>query len=220
MNLVTDLYSTTMECKPVVEQAGFKTLITDNKCLERVQGEIQIPGKKPLQIWDVCGTLRIDNKEPKDGNLEVQGVIPVKIVYRRDDSSMPVNMAEGVIPFRYTIEGGELKEGCLMNLQGRVEQISASLAGDEKVLVKAVVGLELIAFWPSTEPMVVDYECVPRDSESMNSQPGMVGYVMQPGDTLWDVAKEYHTTVDQVLEVNKVCEEEIVSGDMLLVVPR
>ena len=107
-----------------------------------------------------------------------------------------------------------------MNLQGRVEQISASLAGDEKVLVKAVVGLELIAFWPSTEPMVVDYECVPRDSESMNSQPGMVGYVMQPGDTLWDVAKEYHTTVDQVLEVNKVCEEEIVSGDMLLVVPR
>ena len=49
-----------------------------------------------------------------------------------------------------------------MNLQGRIEQISASLAGDEKVLVKAVVGLELIAFWPSTEPMVVDYECVPR----------------------------------------------------------
>ena len=127
--------------------------VTDNKCLERVQGEIGIPGKKPLQIWDVCGTLRIDNKELKEGNLEVQGVIPVKIVYRRDDSSMPVNMAEGVIPFRYTIEGGELKEGCLMNLQGRIEQISASLAGDEKVLVKAVVGLELIAFWPSTEPI-------------------------------------------------------------------
>lgn len=220
MNLVTDLYSTAMECKPVVEHAGFKTLVTDNKCLERVQGEIGIPGKKPLQIWDVCGTLRIDNKELKEGNLEVQGVIPVKIVYRRDDSSMPVNMAEGVIPFRYTIEGGELKEGCLMNLQGRIEQISASLAGDEKVLVKAVVGLELIAFWPSTEPMVVDYECVPRDSESMNSQPGMVGYVMQPGDTLWDVAKEYHTTVDQVLEINKMNEEEVVSGDMLLVVPR
>ena len=107
-----------------------------------------------------------------------------------------------------------------MNLQGRIEQISASLAGDEKVLVKAVVGLELIAFWPSTEPMVVDYECVPRDCESMNSQPGMVGYVMQPGDTLWDVAKEYHTTVDHVLEINKMNEEEVVSGDMLLVVPR
>ena len=48
----------------------------------------------------------------------------------------------------------------------------------------------------------------------------MVGYVMQPGDTLWDVAKEYHTTVDQVLEINKMNEEEVVSGDMLLVVPR
>ncbi len=43
-------------------------------------------------------------------------------------------------------------------------------------------------------------------------------YVIQDGDTLWDVATEYDSSVDEILEINNLDEDDILSiGDEILV---
>lgn len=37
---------------------------------------------------------------------------------------------------------------------------------------------------------------------SMNQGPGAMQYTIQPGDTLWDLANEYQTTVEDILDAN------------------
>ena len=37
---------------------------------------------------------------------------------------------------------------------------------------------------------------------SMNQGPGPIQYTIQPGDTLWELANDYDTTIEDILEAN------------------
>ena len=45
----------------------------------------------------------------------------------------------------------------------------------------------------------------------------MVGYVVQTGETLWDVAKKFFTTEDSIREINELEGDDLHPGDLLLV---
>ena len=42
----------------------------------------------------------------------------------------------------------------------------------------------------------------PLDTEKLQKLPGIVGYIVQPGDSLWKIAKKFHTTVDNIMDTN------------------
>ena len=57
----------------------------------------------------------------------------------------------------------------------------------------------------------------PIDTEELESRPGIVGYFVQQGDTLWNLAKKYNTTVENIKEVNYMEKEGINKGDKILI---
>lgn len=57
----------------------------------------------------------------------------------------------------------------------------------------------------------------PLDYEELQKIPGIVGYIVKDGDTLWSIAKRYFTTVDDIRDQNEGIEE-VKPGDKLLIV--
>ena len=55
------------------------------------------------------------------------------------------------------------------------------------------------------------------DWDAFRSAPGMVGYVVQEKETLWDIAKKFFTTVEAIMEVNQKETEQVQTGDMILI---
>ena len=55
------------------------------------------------------------------------------------------------------------------------------------------------------------------DYEELQKIPGIVGYIVKDGDTLWSIAKRYFTTVDDIRDQNEGIEE-VKPGDKLLIV--
>ena len=58
----------------------------------------------------------------------------------------------------------------------------------------------------------------PLDMEKMAALPGMVIYVVKPGDNLWNIGKEYYVPVDRLLELNDLSGQEVEAGQKLLIV--
>ena len=44
--------------------------------------------------------------------------------------------------------------------------------------------------------------------------------MVKPGDTMWDIARRFYTTVEEIEELNELSEEEIESGQPLLLVKK
>ena len=48
----------------------------------------------------------------------------------------------------------------------------------------------------------------------------MTVYMVKPGDTLWDIAKRFYTTVDEICSLNELENENINAAQPLLLVKR
>ena len=69
------------------------------------------------------------------------------------------------------------------------------------------------------EEMMIPDDVVeePLDLDALQKQPGMIGYVVKKGDELWDIAKRYHTTRQDLIDTNQLSGEELSPGQKLLI---
>ncbi len=92
-----------------------------------------------------------------------------------------------------------------------------TMADGDEIEVKASVGLNvLIRQW---EEMIIDHvEEKPLDMKKIQDMPGVTVYMVKPGDTLWDIARSFYTTVEEICTMNSLQEAEISPGQSLLLV--
>jgi LysM repeat protein len=53
-------------------------------------------------------------------------------------------------------------------------------------------------------PLILDIEAKRKDPEALNNQPSMVIHILQRGEDLWQLAKEYDTTPDRIATLNHI----------------
>ena len=111
-----------------------------------------------------------------------------------------------------------IREDCVWQLNLGLEQLGAVMLGGGEAEVKAQLTVELLVFQPMQEEVVTSVQTQPFDLKRWEQQPGIVGYIVQPGDSLWKIAKKFHTTVDQVREMNEIDGEEAGAGARLLLI--
>ena len=63
-------------------------------------------------------------------------------------------------------------------------------------------------------PMIQRIE---ESEEELFSYPSLVIYYVKEGDSLWSIAKKYHTTVESLKELNELKEDLIYPGEPLLI---
>lgn len=218
MELLTDFYSTRKECTPVFETSYFENLILKNKSKSRVNGKIQLDSTNPpLQIWKVTGDVRVDEKRVVEDGVEVEGIIDINVLYQSADNTVPLAASAGVLPFEQHIQVPDILPDSDIRMTAGIEQISGSLLGENEADIKAVVVIDVLAFNNIEEPIIADFKIEELDCDARAREPGLIGYVVKKGDELWNIAKEFYTTIDTIMEINKLESDQIHEGDVLLV---
>ena len=94
------------------------------------------------------------------------------------------------------------------------------MLGGDAVELKAVISVDVLILQPVCEPVILEVREEPLDKEKLKNMPGIVGYVVQPGDTLWKLARTFHTSVEEIMETNHLTESRIDPGDRLILVKK
>ena len=81
-----------------------------------------------------------------------------------------------------------------------------------------MIQLNLMAFLPQKIQNIEEITEEPLDMEELQNRPGLVGYIAKAGDDLWTIAKENHTTIQDILETNGWMEKNLQPGDAVLIV--
>ncbi len=219
VELLSDVYSTGCELKAETGEACFDRLLTRNICKTKVSDQISL--KKAERILQIChssGNVKLDEAWPEEDGLHIEGVLEVGLLYLTDDDAEPVGSSVEMLPFRCVAEADGISRDSVWQLNLGVEQLTAVMLGGDSVEIKAVVSADLLVLQPIRESVVTEVSAGPLDLKKLQEMPGIVGYVVQPEDTLWKIAKKFHTTVDQVREMNGLSEGGIKKGDRLILV--
>ena len=85
---------------------------------------------------------------------------------------------------------------------------------------RTVINLNALVLRRWKEELITDIQEKELDPQKLEQMPGIVCYLVQSGDTLWDVAKRFYTTTDSICELNELEEEELKPQQALLIVKK
>lgn len=220
--IITDVYSAVKNLEPTVKKVSYEQLLVRNSSKCRASDRIKLRKEQArvLQICNSSGSIRVDSVQLVEGGLSVEGAVEVSLLYAALDDKEPLQMLSGVLPFSHKLEAQDITEGCTWQLECAVEQLGAVMMNSEEIEIKAVLSLDALIMQQLETELITDLVSKPYDREQIKKLPGIVGYVVRPGDTLWKIAKKFYSTVDSIKVINELKDDKIHPGDKLVLMKK
>lgn len=155
-----------------------------------------------------------------ENGLQAEGIVCMKILYIIGNDEMPFYSAETILPFRHIVEAQGITEESVCCLHADLEQLSTSMVDSSEIEIKGTVSLNLLVAGCHRELIIDRVEEQPLDMEKVRALPGITVYMTKPEDTLWEIAKKFYTTTEEICRMNELESEEISSGQPLLLVKK
>ena len=239
ISMLEDVYSLKQEIIPVCTGVTLHhiSVKNDSQCRLTEQMELAESQEKILQICSCEGTVHLESTELTEQGVRAEGILVTELLYITTDDQMPIGSAREIYPFEQLIEipqqtarternkleeleALERKNKLQTELDCRISQLSAVMLDQDHVEIKAVIGLDLLAFEQEQIDNITDTREDPLDMEQLQKRPGLVGYIAKDGDSLWSIAKENHTTVEDILRDNHRTDEDLRRGEKILIVKK
>lgn len=219
ISILRDVYCPGADVALQSGTAHLEHLVTRNASKYKMTDKLMLDGaEKILQICHADGSVKLDSVEIVENGLAVEGTLCVDVLYVAADDESPVRSIRGMLPFSYTIEAGGIGPEAVYRVHPGLEQLGATLMGNGELEIKAVIILDTLALEQLEIPTIQGAEVIPMDPEKLAAMPGIVGYVVQNGDTLWKIAKKFYASVDNIRELNEISGDEPEPGQRLLIV--
>ena len=92
------------------------------------------------------------------------------------------------------------------------------MKNSREVELQAVIGLQALVTTPSELEVIRDIRREDLKIEELNTQPSIVGLTLTPEDSLWKIAKKYHTTIERIKKTNRLENDNITQGMKILLI--
>lgn len=217
---IEDVYAPNRNLIPVFEEMTYNTLLVKNQARTKNTMKIDIaePNGHILQLCHGSSDLKIENIIIGDNSIKILGKIIAEIIYISSDDKNPVCCKRQEMPFEHKIDAEDISSDDKYYIDWRNEQVTANMLSSDQVEIKTVIAMEAIVFRTKKESFITRIDEEELDMEEMNNIPLIKGYIVQPGDTLWQLAKKNHTTMEDIMNINELENDKIKKGDKLLLV--
>ncbi|MPQ43009.1 DUF3794 and LysM peptidoglycan-binding domain-containing protein [Clostridium tarantellae] len=191
-----------------IGEGNSESIIKDNIYLENSDLD-------PIQLIDSQGKIVSLEGKLTDGKVIIEGIINVDTIYKSSDEIMPLGSISGEIPFGCTIEIPNAKEGMGCVIKGNIESIQSNIEANT-IAVKTVVN----CYAKVTDLIEKEYvKEVEYKEELPLKKASIIIYVIQEGDTLWDLAKRYNTTIESITKLNDIENYENIEVGNKIIIP-
>ena len=220
--ILMDIYTPAKECHPLAHKEVLESLLVRNysKCRLNDRVEVKETQEKILQICHSEGKIKVDETRTVENGILAEGVLELRILYIVSDDEMPFYAMEAAVPFSQVVEAEGISENCRYHLRTDLEQLSTTMIDSNEIEVKAVMNLNAVVLNVRKEEIIEEIREEELDPEELQNMPGIVCYLVQPGDTLWDIAKQFYTTPEEIQKLNQLKSEEIKPLDSLLLIKK
>lgn len=222
ISLLRDVYTPSKEYIPHCSTRILESLLVKNfsKCKVNDRVKVEEEQGKILQICHSEGVVKVDDSQIVENGIQVEGIVQIRILYIVSDDEMPFYSMNAMIPFSHLIEAPDIDEDCQYHLRTDLEQLSTTMIDSDEIEVKIVMNLNALVVRQQSMEIMDDIEEQELDPEKINQMPGIIGYMVQPEDTLWDIAKSFYTTIDTIKTLNNLETEEIRPYDTLILMKK
>lgn len=217
--ILEDVYALNRRLIPQRQPVILDNLLMKNQSNCKLHQKLKIKNdqSKILQICQTNGNIKIDRTEINDAGILVEGVVYVQILYVAADDRAPVNAIKGTIPFSHQIEISDIDQDCSYEISPVLEQVNSTMLDSEEIEVKALLVLGTVVFKRTKVNVIQSIDEEMPDMKAMEAMPNIIGYIVKPGDQMWDLAKQFNTTREIIMETNELTDELLMPRQKIII---
>lgn len=214
VSVITDAYST--ECETVNTRKSiellsyndsFDSVFTNKVVLESIGVSVDCI----LCVW--CGELK-RSFACKDGKCLITGTYNVTVIYR--DSEAQIGMIQKPVDFDFSVNLREPSDRIICHGGVQILGCSCAVTGESRLEIKAEMKACGVILSSSVKKYISDI-AVNENSGEKEEPCALTIYFSDSGESVWDIAKRYHTTVEAVKNENDISGDRVESGGMLMI---
>lgn len=215
LNAICDAYSTNGSVNLESQQVNIEQLVDNTTAQLTHKMSVNLPEMLPriAQICDISANASVERISAGDGEITVFGKVHCDILYITNDGNAPLGSFSDVSEFTHTIPVPGASPGTICEAKVFTEHVSYTLSGGDSIDMRVVLGLCVRSFTDETLSSVTDIEITGDDSSER--KPCITIYFVRSGDTLWNIAKRYRTTVEALKECNNLTNDRLNVGQQI-----
>ena len=168
---------------------------------------------------DVAVSAALQGRETVEREILQDAYAPAgTVTLEKETVTYPVTVGSGKNQFfGQMMELRGVAEGDAAAVQLRLDDLDFQMLSEQEGELRAAVTMEAVVLRDETAEIVKDI--TPEEEAAPSPMAGAVIYMVQPGDTLWKIAKRYRTTVENILAVNEIENPDLIyPGQKLLII--
>lgn len=170
------------------------------------------------EIFNVLSRYNTSDVRIEDDRVVVEGSVQNNLLYLANNAEQPVFCCKKDIPFKHDIEVKGIDREMKPNVSLEMEHSNYSMISSDQVEIRVVIGVNAKVETKKQIPVISKANEGMLDEKKLLAMPSIVIYITQPGDSLWEIAKKYGTTVDNLMKTNNLSERDILMvGQQILV---
>lgn len=215
-DMIEDAYSPSKALRMDKKNYELNVILGQNTAETIIKENIELPKDmpNPVEVVMPSGKLLVTDKKIVEDKIVVEGLLNVNIIYKTDDEEKYVAMVNEEIPFSCNVEvpGTKIDMECMV--KAYLESLEAFVEANT-IAVKCVAKIYAKVDYKTHKEFLVDI--MTSEDEVVGKKASITIYVAQDGDTLWKIAKKYCATVEDLVKVNELENENIMAGSKLII---
>ena len=172
-------------------------------------------------MFRVRGCALLDEVKVLEDKVVVEGAVTTDILYVAQSDALPLGSFRTVVPFRQVIETKGAKPNMRVSVDALIDQATFNMLSGRETEVRFTLTFNTRVIEEEAACIISDITFAEYDPQLLNSMASLTVYIVQNGDTLWSIAKRYHTPLDELLAVNDIEQAaKLMPGQKLLLLKR
>ena len=165
-------------------------------------------------VW-TGGCPLITETSIEDDKVKIEGIVKVQVLYKVAEEECKLDMCSGEIPFTSVIDLKGIKPDMSAICKVKLENLDGTVEANT-IGIRATLSLLAKAYYKIEKEWIVDIQ--EGEAEKECKKASVTIYVVTSGDTLWELAKKYNTTMDSLIKINELeSPEALVEGKKIII---
>ena len=216
INLIEDLYSPT--CNLMYTQKGITSLTEkqENTKEVTVKENVKIQNISEDGLLDVEVTPIISNTQITNTKIMYSGELSLNFIFTNENT---VNSRVIKIPFEVSEENPSGTDRIDIETDIIIKASNFTIRNSEEI--ECEINMQIFTKTSKNLSMNIIDNIEAVDAEGANEDyDSLILYIVKPGDTLWKIAKEFNSTIDEIARMNGIENQNLINVGQKLYIPK
>jgi len=222
VKMMTDAYS--LSCAFDLSRKNFDVYTKCGDLMSQfvLKNAVSVPEGFPAiaEIVNLDGQIGQMEVTAEDGGAIIEGAVVCNILYLAKDAESPIASFTEQIPFAQKIDRRDITPETLINLNLNVNHTSYSLLSPTETELRIALSAQGEALNAQPINMISDVGTVYELDANAANRASILIYVVQPGDTMWKIAKRYNAPIEILKSINDIENADLILPGQKLLIPR